>query len=58
MTQSGQVFTPKNVESGAKAKRKEIMDNVPITTPNTESQEELLSPKVTATQKEAEPDDD
>lgn len=54
MTRSDRVFTPRNVDTSAKSKGKEIASHVEIPTPNTYSQETHLSPKVVVTQEEAE----
>lgn len=54
MTCSGQVFTPRNVDTYAKAKGNEVSNHVKIPTPNNESKEMHISPKTSITQGEDE----
>lgn len=53
MNRSGQVFAPRIIEFAAKAKEKEIANNIPMPTANIESQGKPLFPKVAENQKEA-----
>lgn len=54
MTRSGRVFAPRNVDTSAKAKGKEVATHVQILVPNLQMQEMHLSPKAAVTGEEAE----